>query len=197
MDQTVEKNIADATFVLVGIGQEMAWKREKNFAGEEAWLNDYETAIEVESAGADNRLLRAYEKLAGLLKGKLYFIVTMNTDDLIYRSSLNKEQIAVPCGSVFRLQCEDHIFDGKKEIARIKRQLEEGKNGRGNRQACLPDLPKRSCSKHSQEHRVSGRGISAGLGTVSKMAFLHDESETMYSGAGSRISISHRDPVAV
>ena len=129
MDQTVEKNIADATFVLVGIGQEMAWKREKNFAGEEAWLNDYETAIEVESAGADNRLLRAYEKLAGLLKGKLYFIVTMNTDDLIYRSSLNKEQIAVPCGSVFRLQCEDHIFEGKKEIARIKRQLEEGKTG--------------------------------------------------------------------
>ena len=129
MNQTVEKKIKDATFVLVGIGQEMAWKQKKSFTGEDAWINDYQTAIEVEGTAADNQLLCAYENLAKLLKGKLYFIVTINTDDLIYRSSFNKEQITAPCGSIFRLQCENHIFDGKEEIARIKRELEEGKKG--------------------------------------------------------------------
>lgn len=126
MFMTIKQKIDEADFVLVGIGWEMAWKKEEMFEGENAWLNDYKLAADVDDVSQADPILCAYEKLAQLLKGKIYFVVTMNTDDLIYRSSLNKEQIVAPCGSIHRLQCEDHLFDGKEEIDRIKRELGQG-----------------------------------------------------------------------
>ena len=126
MLMTIKQKIDEADFVLVGIGQEMAWKKEELFEGENAWLNDYKLAADVDDVSQVDSILCAYEKLAQLLKGKIYFVVTMNTDDLIYHSSLNKEQIVAPCGSIHRLQCEEHLFDGKEEIDRIKRELEQG-----------------------------------------------------------------------
>ena len=37
----IKEKIKEADFVLVGIGQEMAWKEEETFEGETAWLNEY------------------------------------------------------------------------------------------------------------------------------------------------------------
>lgn len=128
MFASVKEKIKEADFVLVGIGQEMAWTEEASFTGEAAWLNEYKKAADIPDISLEHPILRAYETLAELLRGKLYFVVTMNTDDLIYRSSLNREQIVAPCGSISRLQCEEHVFDGKEEVERIKKELEAGKN---------------------------------------------------------------------
>ncbi|MCI7813245.1 MAG: hypothetical protein SO016_00520 [Lachnospiraceae bacterium] len=126
MIETIKEKIQEADFVLVGVGQEMAWKEAGVFSGEEEWLNDYKMAADVNEVPQSDPILSAYEKLAQLLKGKIYFVVTMNADDLIYRSSLNREQIVAPCGSIHRLQCEEHVFDGSNEIERIRKALEEG-----------------------------------------------------------------------
>ena len=42
---------------------------------------------------------KAYDKLKELVGGKSYFVVTLNTDDFIYESDLEKERIVAPCGS--------------------------------------------------------------------------------------------------
>ncbi len=81
-------------------------------------------------AGADTRLLelcrlsryyeelpedcaaiRAYNRLRELAGAKPYFVVTLNTDDLIYRSALEDDLIVAPCGSLSRMQCAEHIVE--------------------------------------------------------------------------------------
>lgn len=54
---------------------------------------------------SDERVLLAYEKLSDLLKGKNYFIVSLCTDDLIYRSGLDRDRIVTPCGGYRAMQC--------------------------------------------------------------------------------------------
>lgn len=50
--------------------------------------------------------IKIYEDLAKLLKGKDYFIVTSNTDGLIYRGSLDPKRIVAPCGDIGNMQCK-------------------------------------------------------------------------------------------
>lgn len=44
-------------------------------------------------------IVKAYNCLAKLIAGKPWFAVTLNTDDLIYESELNRFFIVAPCGS--------------------------------------------------------------------------------------------------
>lgn len=76
MLEQIKREIEDAELVLVGIGEEFS----------------------IEKEGRE-RLLGAYDQLADLLKGKGYFLVTLQTDDLIYESRLARERIVAPCGS--------------------------------------------------------------------------------------------------
>lgn len=76
MLEQIRQYIESAELILIGIGEEFSIKKN----------------------GRDE-VLKAYEKLAELLKGKGYFIVTLQTDDLIYESHLAKERIVAPCGS--------------------------------------------------------------------------------------------------
>jgi len=149
----IKDKIKEADFVLVGIGQEMAWKEEMPFEGEHTWLNDYKKAADTRCLTRQDEILSAYEKLSELLKGKIYFIVTMNTDDVIYQSSLAKDQIVAPCGSIHRLQCENHIFDGEETISRIKKELEEGKNPADIKKPVCP-----ICQKEAKMNIVKTEG---------------------------------------
>jgi len=73
---------------------------------------DYQKVLALDEDSVKKQdILAAYESLYELIKGKTYFIVTMNTDDLIYKSSFDREQIVAPCGSVHRLQCHQHILE--------------------------------------------------------------------------------------
>lgn len=72
----IKTKIQDAELILLGIGTEFSSKHQN----------------------AD-KVLEAYNNLAKLLKGKNYFVVTINTDDIIFSSQLNQERIVAPCGS--------------------------------------------------------------------------------------------------
>ena len=74
--QEIQKSAQEADLVLVGIGTEFS---KKNARKEE--------------------IMEAYRKLADLLKGKNYFLLTVNTDDLIFESAIDSERIVAPCGS--------------------------------------------------------------------------------------------------
>ena len=76
MIEKIKECIASGDLVLVGIGDECSLK--------------HHTKEELQTF---------YEKLADLLKEKEYFIVTLNTDDLIWDSSLKDEKMVAPCGS--------------------------------------------------------------------------------------------------
>lgn len=59
--------------------------------------------------GKDHReaVREAYEKLACLLEGKDYFVLTVCTDGEIFSSSLDSEKITAPCGNQHWYQCPD------------------------------------------------------------------------------------------
>ncbi|EET62520.1 hypothetical protein BRYFOR_05555 [Marvinbryantia formatexigens DSM 14469] len=74
--QEIQKVIENADVVLIGIGDEFTEKK-----------------------AAKEDIIKAYNILAKLVSGKPWFAVTVNTDDLIYESQLNKFFIVAPCGS--------------------------------------------------------------------------------------------------
>lgn len=74
--QKVLDRIKSSMMVLVGIGTEVS---EKHHTREE--------------------LLAFYQEIAGAVKGKFYFVVTLNTDDLIYEAGFDPSLIVAPCGS--------------------------------------------------------------------------------------------------
>lgn len=51
-----------------------------------------------------NKYISSYKKISSLLDGKRYFILTLNTDDIIYEGGFDENNIAAPCGSILRLQ---------------------------------------------------------------------------------------------
>ncbi|MEG7530107.1 MAG: hypothetical protein RSF83_01790 [Hungatella sp.] len=80
MDHQFKKELADCEKVLIGIGAE--------------W-----------SLAKDPEVISAYESLYQLVKEKDYFIVTSNTDGVIYESSLDEQRITAPCGNDNWRQC--------------------------------------------------------------------------------------------
>lgn len=74
--EKVKQIIADSDMVLIGIGDQLS----KEKAGRE-------------------EILETYDTLYQMVEGKPWFIVTLNTDDLIYESHFNRMLIVAPCGS--------------------------------------------------------------------------------------------------
>lgn len=85
--EDLKRNIAEADKIVIGIGREL-----QNCQEEEA--------------------LDAYRKLLEQVKEKDYFIISLNTDDLIYKCGFDDNRIVCPCGSDARLQCPDNC-DGE------------------------------------------------------------------------------------
>lgn len=118
MQAEIRKSIADAQLVLVGIGTEFAqhfddMESDGFYAPLLEQIEKEENAEQLKQylqfhysrRHPDERILQAYEKLAELLEGKNYFIVSLCTDDLIYRSGLDPERIVTPCGGFRAMQC--------------------------------------------------------------------------------------------
>ena len=74
--QEILNRIKNSMMVLVGIGTEISEK--------------YHTREE---------LLAFYQEIAEAVKGKFYFVVTLNTDDLIYEAGFDPTLVVAPCGS--------------------------------------------------------------------------------------------------
>lgn len=55
----------------------------------------------------NNDALDAYNKLAEMLNGKNYFVVSLCMDDVIYESGLDESRIVCPMGGMRKKQCPD------------------------------------------------------------------------------------------
>lgn len=118
MQVKIKESIAGAQLVLVGIGKEFG-QRFDDMEKEEFYMPLLAQAEKEENAEQlrqylqfhyikrhpDERIVRAYHKLAELLEGKNYFIVSLCTDDLIYESDLAPDRIVTPCGGFRAMQC--------------------------------------------------------------------------------------------
>lgn len=68
--------LKDSMMVLIGIGTEVS-------------LEHY----------TKEEILEFYRKILEAVKGKFYFVVTLNTDDIIYEAGFDPSLIVAPCGS--------------------------------------------------------------------------------------------------
>ena len=126
----LKEKIADADMVLVGLGEEFGYTEKQIYENdkyqtffselseENEWLLPYfySKLIELEIGE------KAYYNLSKLLKDKNYFIISLRTDDVIYKEEFRfaKERIVTPCGGVRKLQCEknceDKVYDIPEEL---------------------------------------------------------------------------------
>ena len=74
--EKIREIIEQSDMVLIGVGDEFT---EKKASREE--------------------ILNAYQKVMELVKGKPWFLVTINTDDLVYDAGVNSFFVVAPCGS--------------------------------------------------------------------------------------------------
>ena len=154
MNQNIQELIRDAQCVLVGIGTECAYEVDRQDILKKAnkdmedfkdcmWLMDYLVAWEQENAEA-SRYIKAYNHLYEMVKDKNYFVVTLNTDNLIYQSNFPSEKITAPCGSMGRLQCscgcEGSIQDAKELARDIAHKVYDEKRS-------LSDITRPVCSR--------------------------------------------------
>lgn len=120
----VRAALQDADLVLLGIGEAMS------LLPEPAGQTDYRRIFELQKPGERKRhILQAYDTLYELVKEKPHFVITMNTDDVIYESSFEREKIVAPCGSVHMLQCRRHIlepFETEPIFERLEDHIRKG-----------------------------------------------------------------------
>lgn len=145
--------IKDSDMILVGIGEgfqdnfdNIEIKDKKN----STIFEDYAIKQYIDGLSGDETI-EAYNKLAEVLEGKNYFIITLCNDDKIFKSNLNKERIVAPCGTYSVLQCEDVCTNEFYSLDEYKEQIEKGE------EPICPHCSKRlimnhiGCKKYSEE----------------------------------------------
>lgn len=112
--EEIRKKIEAADMVLVGIGEELerrdaleANPAYRKVCGDMAergiqWLYPMVSRFFLKE---DIPLKQAYQKLADLLEGKNYFVISTAVNGLIGESGLKQDRIAEPCGTCLRIQC--------------------------------------------------------------------------------------------
>lgn len=104
-----KEQIENADLVLIGIGEAFQEKFDclefaQNLTDIEIELKKREYLKTIEA----DQVIDFYNKLAELLEGKNYYIVTTCDDDKIFKSKLRRDRITAPCGSFERLQCSNN-----------------------------------------------------------------------------------------
>lgn len=120
MEQNIHEMIKDAEMILIGIGEEFSpkYQAEETAANIETengmtadLLEPYKKSRFYAEIPENHEVIRAYNRLRELVGAKPYFVVTMNSDDLIYKSNLEQDLIVAPCGSMQKMQCKEHIVE--------------------------------------------------------------------------------------
>ncbi len=129
MTKELLAEIADAQMVLVGIGKEME-ETYKEMENDSFYSSLMAQAEKEEDAAAilqylqcyyreknpDSGKIDAYNRLADLLEGKNYFVVSLCTDDYIYSSKLDVGRIVTPCGGFRALQCHSECSTDQEPL---------------------------------------------------------------------------------
>lgn len=156
MLERIKKSIEEAQFVLVGIGAEFEERYEGMYAD-----SFYKPLLEQAQKGKnaeqllqylkfhytkrhpDDRILKAYNRLAELLEGKNYFVVSLCMDDLIFQSKLDAGKIVTPCGGYRALQCGKQCVTEQEMLVTDENVMQELLEGIDNCEGDLEriDLP--------------------------------------------------------
>lgn len=121
MDEALIQNVTEAELVLIGVGEEIQVKLQQlkeinNFREKLSVLEKDETKEWLIpfliryylNERYHLQIVQAYKKLKELLEGKNYFIISLSTDDLIWKAGLKSDRIVLPCGGYDFLQCEEN-----------------------------------------------------------------------------------------
>ncbi len=118
----------DADMVLVGIGEAFQDKFENVEVADEkniTILDEYARKKYLETC-TEGEVFEAYNNLEKLLEGKNYFVVTLCTDDKIYKTNIKPDRIVAPCGSHSFLQCEEVCSEDIYPLEIYEDVLEKG-----------------------------------------------------------------------
>lgn len=121
--------LKDADMVLVGIGENFQERFENIKIENEKKATifvEYEKKKYLDSCIEDD-VMHAYGKLEKLLEGKNYFIVTLCTDDKIFKTNIKKDRIVAPCGSYSFLQCQEVCSEDIYPLEEYAHEIESGK----------------------------------------------------------------------
>ncbi|MCM1174699.1 MAG: hypothetical protein NC341_06565 [Blautia sp.] len=120
----------EADMILIGIGEEFQYdwdillqneryqeiekeieRKEKKEKKEYRWVVPFIQKMALEEY-PDRKLREAYQNLRKIVEDKNYFILSIATDDYVYRHGLREERIVTPCGGFRKMQC-DHNCSGQ------------------------------------------------------------------------------------
>lgn len=162
--EVLKRKLEDAEMVLVGIGEdfdstekqiltsETYRKWEARIPEEKQWMLPFVYRKTAEEHNCE----QAYVNLGKLLEKKNYFIVSLKTDDLIYKEkfALKADRIVTPCGGTRMLQCEENCSKKVYDIpAELSEQLEKSWNGGGSF-ASIDNVKCPECGKNLVFNRV-------------------------------------------
>lgn len=120
--------LKDVDMVLVGVGEDFQ-DRFTNISVADnknvTVLEEYKRSKYLNSLEED-AVIEAYKNLEKLIEGKNYFVITLCTDDKIFKTNINSERIVAPCGSYFCLQCEEVCSEDIYPLEMYKTELENG-----------------------------------------------------------------------
>lgn len=126
MLQKYKEQIQNTDMVVIGIGRELCAEKlipadsdeVRNYYKEHG-LRGYERLLAEEPGRQRDQMLEIYyrhyllsvdhvpyfDELADVLKGKNYFVISSNMDNLLYKSDLRSDRVVVPCGTGEFFQC--------------------------------------------------------------------------------------------
>ena len=113
MEQKISDIIKQAEMILVGIGEEFTPDFPPALTEQGKEMEPYLKSRYYQEIPDDHPVIRAYNRLRTLLGAKPYFVITMNTDDLIFRSAIEPDLVVAPCGSLHKMQCGEHILEAE------------------------------------------------------------------------------------
>lgn len=107
--EEIVQKINECPILLIGIGRELKVNAEKLGVEPDtaAYAERMSRLLEQDEEQLMVPYREAYETIKKLTEKKDYFIVTTNTDGMLERMGFQPERIVSPCGSVYRMQCEN------------------------------------------------------------------------------------------
>lgn len=129
--EKIKEIIREAEMILIGVGEEMQPALPECLNEEMACIRPFAESRYYASLPEDAPIIASYKKLKKLIGVKPYFVVTLNTDDLVYRGGFWKDLVVAPCGSMSKMQCMEHIVETSPVCDRVLESVRR-ENVQGN-----------------------------------------------------------------